>query len=73
MNMKKRGQVTTFMIVGLVILIIFVILFMLRDSILEGIKGAEGTKQILNGVVEEMDFKIADCIDKEADSAIITL
>ena len=71
--MKKRGQVTTFMIVGLVILIIFVILFMLRDSILEGIKGAEGTKQILNGVVEEMDFKIADCIDKEADAAIITL
>ena len=71
--MKKRGQITTFMIVGLVILIIFVLLFMLRDSLLEGIKGSDGTKLILNGVVEEIDYKIKDCVDNEASIALIML
>lgn len=71
--MRKRGQVTTFMIVGLVILIIFVLIFTLRDSILEGVKGTEGTKDILNGVIGEIDHKINDCIDKESNDALILL
>ena len=71
--MEKRGQVTTFMIVGLVVLILFVLLFSLRDSILEGIKGTEGTKEILNSVIGEINAKINDCVDKEASAAIIIL
>ena len=64
--MKKRGQVTTFMIVGLVLLIIFVLIFFLRDSLFEGIRGVEGTKMILSSQLEEINHKMDDCITKQS-------
>lgn len=71
--MKKRGQVTVFMIVGLVLLIIFVLIFALKDFLYETIKGSEGTKIILNNKIQEIDSRIKDCVDNEANTALILL
>ena len=59
--MRKRGQVTTFMIVGLVILIIFVLLFAVRRSGF-GIKAQD----YLQSSADDIKSKIDSCIEKNA-------
>lgn len=61
MNMRKRGQVTTFMIVGLVILIIFVLLFSIRRTGF-GMK----TQDYLQSSADDIKSKIDSCIEKNA-------
>ena len=58
--MKKRGQITTFMIVGLVILIIFVLLFSIRRSGF-GMK----SQDYLESSAEDIKSKINDCVEKD--------
>ncbi|MDD5649926.1 MAG: hypothetical protein PHF86_05815 [Candidatus Nanoarchaeia archaeon] len=68
--MNKRGQVTTFMIVGFVLLVIFVLIFFLRDYLFETVRGVEGTKIILNSKLDEINFKVNDCIKTESTKAL---
>lgn len=68
--MNKRGQVTTFMIVGFVILAVFILIFFLKDYIFETVRGVEGTKIILNTKIEEIDFRVKDCINSESMDAL---
>lgn len=58
--MNKRGQVTTFMIVGLVILIIFILLFSIRRSGF-GMK----SQDYLQSSADDIKSKVNDCIDKD--------
>ena len=58
--MKKRGQVTTFMIVGLVILIIFILLFSIRRTGF-GMK----SQDYLESSADDIKSKINDCVDRD--------
>ena len=58
--MNKRGQVTTFMIVGFVILVIFVLIFSVRRA---GIGVSPQTYLETN--LEDLKNIIDDCIEKE--------
>ncbi len=68
--MEKRGQVTTFMIIGFVIVIIVVVLFFFKNSIYESILGEQATRKILNDKMEAIDRNIKNCFDEEANSAL---
>jgi len=58
------------MIIGLVLIIIIVLLFAFKNTLFETIRGAEGTRMILNDKVGEINNKIKECVDKEAIEAI---
>ncbi|MDD5649924.1 MAG: hypothetical protein PHF86_05805 [Candidatus Nanoarchaeia archaeon] len=63
--MKKRGQVTTFMIVGFVILILVVLIFSLRRA---GV--GMTSNEYLQTNLEDVKTVINDCIDKETLSVV---
>ncbi len=71
--MEKRGQVTTFMIIGLVIIIAIIVLFFFKNSIYESILGEQATRNILNNKIESIDRHIKQCVEEETRPALILL
>ncbi|MBU0930084.1 MAG: hypothetical protein KJ623_03345 [Nanoarchaeota archaeon] len=63
--MKKRGQVTTFMIVGLVLLIIVLLLFAVKRTGI-GVK----TSDYLQSNLDDIKVQINKCVDQEAVQAL---
>ncbi len=63
--MNKRGQVTTFMIVGLVILIIIILLFAVRKTGV-GMK----SQDYLQSNLDDVKTNINQCIDKQANEVL---
>ena len=66
---KKRGQVSTFIIIGLVILFVFILIFFLRDQIREKFRAATNTEEYLNSQLSQIKKNVDSCIVKETDKA----
>lgn len=71
--MNKRGQITSFMIIGFVVLVAFILLFVFRTSLLEFVQGEKATRNILSGKIDSIDHRIKNCIDEEINPALIIL
>lgn len=68
--MSKRGQITIFMILGFVILIVILLLFFLQDSLKETIYG---TKPMLDKKLASIKEEMQDCINDLSNSAIMQM
>ncbi|MEW6063454.1 MAG: hypothetical protein AB1571_03760 [Nanoarchaeota archaeon] len=68
--MEKRGQVTLFIILGIVILTVIVLVFFLRDTIVEKALGPSGTKRIISNEADNIKDEIVKCIDEKARPAL---
>ncbi len=66
----KKGQVTVFIILGIVILVAIGFIFFLRDQIVEQVLGPEGTKRLLSTQLDFIDSHIKKCIDEKAKPAL---
>ena len=68
--MEKRGQVTTFIIVGIVLLLALAFIFFAKNTIIEGISGKAKVQSYLRGVMDNIKTETGKCVEKEARSAI---
>ena len=68
--MQKRGQVTTFIILGIVVFAVFGLVFYYRDLVLEQAIGPEQTKKLLNTQIEFIKDDIGKCISQESKSSL---
>lgn len=64
--MKKRGQVTTFIIIGIVVLVVFLLVFFLREDIFVSVQKVKSTDVYLKGQMKEIVNEINRCVDLEA-------
>lgn len=63
--MEKRGQITTFIIVGVVAVIAILVLFFLRNSVFETIAGADRVDGYLKGQMNNIDKEVTRCVDEK--------
>ena len=68
--LKKRGQVSTFIIIGIVFLMAFMLIFFLRDSIREKFIGAVNQQEYLNSQLNQIKRIIDSCAAKETINAV---
>ena len=68
--MEKRGQVTTFIIVGIVLLLALAFIFFARNTIIEEISGKAKVQSYLRGVMDNIKTETGKCLEKEARSSI---
>jgi len=68
--MKKRGQVTLFIILGIVILTVIILVFFLRDMLVETVLGPSGTKRVVSNEADSIRDNIVSCIDEKAKPAL---
>ncbi len=68
--MEKRGQVTTFIIVGIVLLLALAFVFFARNTIIEGISGKANVQNYLRSVMDNIKTETGKCLEKEARSSI---
>ena len=68
--MEKRGQVTTFIIVGIVLLLALAFIFFAKNTIIEGISGKAKVQSYLRGVMDNIKTETGKCVEKEARSSI---
>ena len=71
--MEKRGQVTTFIIVGIVALIVVILLFSLKDSLLIKIGGEKAAQDYLKGQMKGIEDEIGDCATKESNDVLVLI
>src|SRR3989344_8903956 len=71
--MEKRGQVTTFIIVGIVALIVVILLFSLKDSLLIKIGGEKAAQDYLKGQMKGIEDEIGDCVAKESNDVLVLI
>jgi hypothetical protein len=71
--MEKRGQVTMFIILGLVVLLILLFAWVFKDTFEEVVYGQEGTKRLLNEQLSFIEDGIKECVDKGTLDSIRTL
>src|SRR3989338_11694138 len=71
--MEKRGQVTTFIIVGIVALIVVILLFSLKDSLLIKIGGEKAAQDYLKGHMKGIEDEIGDCATKESNDVLVLI
>ncbi len=69
----KRGQVSTFIIIGIVILSIFGLVFYYRDLFVEKVLGPEGTRRMLSNQLEFVKVHVEDCIEKYAGPELVLI
>lgn len=69
--MLKRGQVSVFVIIGVVVLLTFVFLFFLRDEVIEKIRSNTDTEAYLSSQLDRIKIEVIDkCIQEETIAAI---
>lgn len=68
--MEKRGQATTFIIVGIVLLLALAFVFFARNTIIEKISGKAGVQNYLRSVMDNIKMETGKCLEKEARSAV---
>ena len=68
--LKKRGQVSTFVIIGVLVLFVFIFVFMLRDSIREKFRGTVDREGYLISQMNQIKKTINTCLVKETDKAV---
>lgn len=61
--MKKRGQVTVFIILGIVVLTLFALLLALRGDLFSNLFNIQGTKQIERADIEPVKDVVASCVE----------
>ena len=61
--MRKRGQVTTFIIVGIIAVIAILLVFFLRNTLFGAIAGADRINSYLQGQMESISKEIKKCVD----------
>ncbi|MBS3172218.1 hypothetical protein J4438_01385 [Candidatus Woesearchaeota archaeon] len=61
--MKKRGQATVFIILGIVILALFGLLFFLRGNLVSDLFNIESTKQYESADIEPVKDVISNCVE----------
>src|SRR3989344_5681690 len=71
--MKKRGQATLFIILGIVLLIAIALIFFLRGNILKTSLSPEEAISLLNSKTNPIREHIEECIDNVAPPGIKTL
>ena len=71
--MEKRGQVTTFIIVGIVALIVVILLFSLKDSLLIKIGGEKAAQDYLKGQMKGIEDEIGNCVTKESRDVLVLI
>jgi len=71
--MEKRGQVTTFIIVGIVLLFALAFIFFARDKIIEQVTSKIQVQNYLRGVIDNIKKEAGDCLEKDAKNAIYIL
>ena len=71
--MEKRGQVTTFIIVGIVALIVVILLFSLKDSLLIKIGGEKAAQDYLKGQMRGIEDEIGNCVNKESKDVLVLI
>ena len=60
--LKKRGQVSTFVIIGVLVLFVFIFVFMLRDSIREKFRGTVDREGYLISQMNQIKKTINTCL-----------
>src|SRR3989344_244371 len=68
--LKKRGQVSTLVIIGVLVLFVFIFVFMLRDSIREKFRGTVDREGYLISQMNQIKKTINTCLVKETDKAV---
>jgi len=68
--MKKRGQVTTFIIVGILAIGAILLVFFLRNSIYEAVAGKERVNAYLEGQMDAISDEIERCVNQEGEKAL---
>lgn len=63
--MKKRGQATVFIIVGIVIVLLVILLFYIRGDITIGKLTPEQAQNVINSQVQPIKEHIGNCISEE--------
>src|SRR3989344_6905037 len=71
--MEKRGQVTTFIIVGVVLLIVILLALFLREDVFVNISKVKNTDIYLKSQMNEIINEVNTCVDLEANKALKTL
>lgn len=64
--MEKRGQISAFIIIGIVILAVFGLVFYYRDLFVEKVLGPEGTRRMLSNQLEFVKIYVEGCINKNS-------
>jgi len=69
--MLKKGQVTTFIIVGLIVLIAFIFIFFLRDQFVEKLRNNSDNQAYLTSQLDIIKKEVIDkCIEQETTNAL---
>ncbi|MEK6955672.1 MAG: hypothetical protein AABW52_03355, partial [Nanoarchaeota archaeon] len=68
--LKKRGQVSTFVIIGVLVLFVFVFIFMLRDSVREKFRGTVDREGYLISQMSQIKKSINACLAEESENAV---
>ncbi len=66
---KKRGQASTFMIIGVTALLLIILIFFLRDSLREKFRGAINEEEYLSSQLNQIRKNINSCVVKETEIA----
>jgi len=69
--MQKRGQVAVFVVIGIAVVILFVLLFYYRNTLISAAKGTVDTEQYLNDQLINIQEEIIEkCVVSETNDAI---
>jgi len=68
--MDKRGQVTLFIILGIVLVVVLVLFTVLRGSVIETGFGTKTDEALVSSQVESIRSFIGDCIQEKGDEVI---
>ncbi len=64
--MEKRGQITVFVILGIVVVALIVLLFAFRDEIIPTTASTEN----LNGIMDDIRDRVSECIEESAEGPL---
>lgn len=68
--MEKRGQVTTFIIIGIVIIAVVLFIFFLKDTLLTTISGEKAIDDYLKTEMKGVEDEIKKCVDSNSRHAL---
>jgi len=68
--MLKRGQITTFIIIGIVIVLVFAFLFFARDTLIDKFSSSVNVEKQVNQKMSEIASAVEECIAEEGNRQI---